>query len=121
MFRQRQFTLLWISQLISMLGSAFTMIAASIVVYRLTGSALSVSLALLVTALPSLFVGPIAGVIADRFDRKRIMVCADLLRAALIMAIPFMLPFGIGWLYVLVLLSSAVGQFFEPALAEHAA
>jgi CRP-like cAMP-binding protein/predicted MFS family arabinose efflux permease len=116
-FRWRNFTLLWTAQFISTVGSGLTAIAASILVYRLTGSALSVGMMLLVTALPGLFVGLIAGVMVDRFDRKRIMIAANLICAALVCAIPFVLPFGVAWLYIVVALSSAVGQFFAPAQA----
>jgi MFS family permease len=69
-FRRRNFTLLWIAQFISTMGSGLTSIAAAILVYRLTGSALSVGLMLMATALPSLFVGLIAGVFVDRGDRE---------------------------------------------------
>src|SRR5436309_7875445 len=97
-FRNRSFTLLWIAQFISRMGSGLTAIAASILVYRMTGSALSVGLILMATALPSLLVGLIAGVFVDRYDRKHIMIAADLIRAALVGAIPFLVPFGIAWL-----------------------
>src|SRR5580698_6606702 len=90
-------------------------VAASILVYRVTGSAMSVGFMLLAAAMPSLFVGLIAGVAVDRFDRKRIMICANLVCALIVAVIPVMLPFGITWLYVLVALSSAVEQFFAPA------
>jgi MFS family permease len=114
-FRRRSFRLLWTAQLVSTSGSALTSLAAGILVYRLTGSALSVGLMLMATAVPTLLFGLIAGVFVDRYDRKRIMIAADLIRAALVFLIPFVLPFGITWLYVLVLLSSAVTQFFDPA------
>jgi len=116
-FRNRAFTLLWTAQLISAIGSALTSLAASILVFRLTGSALSVGLMLMTTAVPTLFVGLIAGVFVDRFDRKRIMLAADLIRAVLVFLIPFLIPLNIAWLYVMVMLSSAVGQFFDPAHA----
>ncbi|MDQ2999104.1 MAG: MFS transporter, partial [Chloroflexota bacterium] len=116
-FRRRNFTLLWIAQLISVAGSALTALAASILVYRLTGSALSVGLMLMATALPSLLIGLVAGVFVDRYDRKRIMIAADMIRAVLLGAIPLLIPFGITWLYVIVIVSSAVGQFFNPAHA----
>jgi MFS family permease len=116
-FRRRNFALLWIAQFVSTMGSGLTAVAASILVYRLTGSAWSVGLMLLATALPGLLVGLIAGVVVDRFDRKRIMIAANLICALLIAAIPFVLPLGSGWLYLLVALSSAVGQFFAPAQA----
>jgi MFS family permease len=116
-FRNRSFARLWTAQLISVAGSALSSLAAAMLVYRLTGSALSVGLMLMVAALPSLLVGLIAGVLVDRLNRKHVMIAADLLRAVLIGAIPLVLPLGVGWLYAIVLLASAVGQFFEPAHA----
>jgi CRP-like cAMP-binding protein/Na+/melibiose symporter-like transporter len=116
-FRNRNFTLMWVGQLVSTAGSALTALAAGILVYRLTGSALSVGLMLMATALPTLFVGLVAGVFVDRYDRKRIMIAADLTRAVLVFLIPFFIPFNIAWLYIIVALASAVGQFFDPAHA----
>lgn len=114
-FRKRDFTLLWIGQFISTMGTALVSVAASILVYRLTGSALSVGLMLMATALPSLFVGLIAGVFVDRYNRKRIMIAAELIRAVLLVLVLFLLPYGIAWLYIIVVLASAVGQFYDPA------
>jgi len=116
-FRRRNFTLLWIAQFISTIGNGLLGVAASILVYRVTGSAMSVGLMLLAAAMPNLFVGLIAGVVVDRFDRKRIMIGANVICALAVAAIPFMLPRGIIWLYVLVAVSSAVEQFFAPAQA----
>ena len=114
-FRNRSFTLLWSGELVSTIGSALTSLAASILVFRLTNSAMSVGLMLMATAAPSLLVGLFAGVLVDRFDRKRIMMAADLLRAVLVFLITILVPHNIIWLYVIVMLSSAVGQFFDPA------
>lgn len=115
-FRHRNFSLMWIGQLISTIGSALTSLAASIMVYQKTGgSALSVGLMLMATAAPSLLVGLVAGVFVDRFDRRKIMLIADLSRAALVLLIPFLASFNIVWLYVIVIITSAIGQFFDPA------
>ncbi len=115
-FRHRNFTLMWVGQLVSTIGSALTSLAASILVYRETnGSALSVGLMLMATAAPSLLVGLVAGVFVDRFDRKRIMLIADILRAVLVFLVPFLVSSSIAWLYVIVVLTSAIGQFFDPA------
>jgi DHA3 family macrolide efflux protein-like MFS transporter len=114
-FQNRSFSLLWLGQLVSTSGSALTSLAASILVYRLTGSALSVGLMLMATALPSVLIGLIAGVFVDRFNRKTILVAADLIRALLSFLIPWMIARNILWLYAIILLSSAVGQFFDPA------
>jgi len=114
-FRNRNFSLLWTGQLISTMGSALTSIAASIYIFRLTDSALSVGLMLMATAAPSLLVGLFAGVFVDRYNRKTIMITADVIRAGLILLVPILAPLNVIWLYVIVMLISAIGQFFDPA------
>ncbi|HLE92859.1 MAG TPA: MFS transporter [Anaerolineales bacterium] len=114
-FRNRNFSLMWSGQLVSTIGTALTSLAASIYVFRLTDSALSVGLMLMATAAPSLLVGLFAGVFVDRYDRKKIMITADLIRALLVVLIPFLVPINIIWLYIIVMLTSAIGQFFDPA------
>ena len=73
-FRRRDFSLLWLAQLVSTAGSGLTDLAAGIYVWRQTQSTLAVGLTLMVTAIPSLIVGLLAGVYVDRHDRQRIMV-----------------------------------------------
>lgn len=114
-FRHRDFRLMWLGQFVSTAGTALTSLAASILVYRLTGSALSVGLMMMATAAPSLLVGLFAGVIVDRYDRKKIMIVTELLRAVLIALIPFLVTRNIVWLYVIVALTSAIAQFYDPA------
>lgn len=116
-FRNRNFTRLWIGQLIGEMGSALTEMAAFIFVYQQTGSALSVGLMMIVAAAPTLLIGLIAGVFVDRYNRQRIMALADLLRMGLIFALAFLLPYNIIWLYILIMLAKSVGQFFDPAHA----
>lgn len=114
-FRNRNFSLLWSGQLISTIGTALSSLAASIYVFRLTDSAMSVGLMLMATAAPSLLVGLFAGVFVDRYDRRKIMIMADILRALLVVLVPFLVPLNVIWLYVVVMLTSAIGQFFDPA------
>jgi MFS family permease len=99
------------------MGSALTALTASILVYRVTSSAESIGLMLIATSGPTLVIGLIAGVYVDRFDRKRILLISDLLRAILIFLIPFLIPFNINWLYVIVALTSAITQFYDSAHA----
>jgi len=113
--RRRAFVYIWSAQLVSTIGDALTSLAAGIIVYRLTGSALSVGLMLMATAVPALVFGLIAGVVVDRYDRKRIMVTADLLRAAVVFTIPFLVNVHVVWLYVAVMVSASITQFFSPA------
>lgn len=115
-FRKRDFSLLWTAQLVSTIGSALTDLAAGILVFRITESALNVGLTLMVTAIPTLLVGLFAGVFVDRFDRKRILLASDLLRGLLVLAIPFAVAqFGLLALYVILFLAATVRQFFDPA------
>lgn len=113
--RKRAFVYIWSAQLVSTIGDALTSLAAGIIVYRLTGSALSVGLMLMASAVPALVFGLVAGVVVDRYDRKRIMIGADLLRAAVVFTIPFLVGIHVAWLYVAVVVSASITQFFAPA------
>ncbi|MCI0347102.1 MAG: MFS transporter, partial [Chloroflexi bacterium] len=119
-FRKRDFSLLWLAQLVSTIGSALTDLAAGILVFSLTGSALNVGLVLIVAALPTLFVGLFAGVFVDRFDRKKILLASDLLRGVIVLIIPLAFnalgnDLGMVAMYGLLFLSATVRQFFDPA------
>ncbi|MFL5648212.1 MAG: MFS transporter, partial [Chloroflexota bacterium] len=114
-FRKRDFRLLWSAQLVSTIGTALTDLAAGILVFNLTGSAAAVGLMFVATALPTLAIGLIAGVFVDRYDRRKIMVIADLLRAAIVVSIPFLIQINIALLYLAVAAVSAISQFFNPA------
>ena len=113
--RNGRFVRLWTAQLVSTIGDALTSLAAGIIVYERTQSALSVGLILMATAVPTLVFGLIAGVVVDRYDRKKIMIAADILRAVVVVTIPFLISASIVWLYVLVIVSSSITQFFSPA------
>ncbi|MFL5751625.1 MAG: MFS transporter [Chloroflexota bacterium] len=114
-FRNANFRYLWTGQLVSTIGSSLTDLAAGILVFQRTGSALAVGLMLMATAIPSLVVGLVAGVFVDRFSRKKIMIASDLIRSALVFSIPFLIQIDILLLYVVVILASSVKQFFDPA------
>lgn len=114
-FRNRSFTLMWTGQLVETMGVALTSLASAILVFRLTNSAMNVGFMLMASVAPSLFIGLFAGVLVDRYDRKKIMIITNLVRTVLVLLIPFIIQYNIIWLYVIVLLSSAVTQFFDPA------
>ncbi len=111
----RSLSLLWFGELVSTAGSALTTMAASLLIYRLTGSTLQVSLMLISMALPSLLVGLFAGVMVDRINRKKVMLAADIIRAGLSILLPTLAAHNQLWVYGIVLLSNTVGQFFNPA------
>ena len=115
-FHKRDFSLLWLAQLISTAGSSLTDLAAGIWVYRETGSALAVALTLMATAVPSLVVGLLAGVYVDRHDRRKIMMMTCLIQSVIVGIIALAVELdSILALYALILVNAGVKQFFDPA------
>ncbi len=92
-FKNKNFVKLLSGQFFSNFGDAVFRIAIVLYVYSLTGSAAQMTLILAAQTLPWILIGPISGVFADRFSRKTIMVSSDMLRAAAIVAIPFLQSF----------------------------
>ena len=116
LFTSRSFMALWLGQTVSFIGDYFYFLAIPIMVEKLTGSALQVGLAVISSALPMLVLGPVAGVFVDRWDRKRTMIVADLLRALLVLAsLLVRTPDQIWIFYVVGFLMSCVSRFFFPA------
>src|SRR4051812_655460 len=114
--RQRNFALLWAGGLISMLGDWLLFIALPFYIYDLTGSALATGAMFIAETLPILLFGSIGGVFADRWDRKKTMIIADLLRAALLLLLlAVRSPEWLWAIYLVVFVQSSVGQFFNPA------
>jgi len=91
MFGSSQFFHLWLSQVASSIGDwlGFLAIAALAANISENNPAASVGLVMSARIVPGFFLGPASGVIADRFDRKRVMVTCDIGRAAVLVALPF--------------------------------
>ncbi|MGH2688170.1 MAG: MFS transporter, partial [Actinomycetota bacterium] len=94
LLRERAFQRLFVSQAISASGDWIGMIAILTLVKNLTENEFAVAAALLARLAPALFFGPVAGVVADRWDRKRLMVACDLIRGGLILVLAFVVPIG---------------------------
>ena len=115
-FRNRSFVALWLGQMISFIGDYFNWIAVPIMVERLTGSALMVGLAVISNALPTLLLGPVAGVFVDRWDRKWTMIISDLLRGLLVLLCLLVQTAEQVWIYYVAgFLMSCVSRFFYPS------
>ena len=111
----RSFTRLYIAQLISFGGDWFATVALLGLALELTGSAALASLVLVLQSAPFFLASPIAGVLADRLDRRRLMVTADVLRAGA--ALTFLLVRDPSMLWIALLATaaiSALSAFFEP-------
>jgi MFS family permease len=114
--RQRNFALLWFGQLISLLGDWILFVALPFYIYTLTGSTLATGIMFMVQTLPRLFLGSVAGVFVDRWNRRRTMYIADLLQALVLL--PLLLVHSSQWvwiIYVFAFVESCISQFFIPA------
>ncbi|MCL4401196.1 MAG: MFS transporter [Acidobacteria bacterium] len=112
----RNFRRLWIAQIVSELGDWFYTLAIYSLLLELTGRASSVALAVVLQVLPQTFAGPTAGVVNDRVSRKKVMIAADLARAAIVLGMLLVRSAGTVWLiYPLLLLETVMAAFFEPA------
>ncbi len=115
-FRNRSFGLLWLGQLLSAGGDWLLAVAVPVYVFRLTGSARDTGLAVVAQILPWLVVGPVAGVFADRWSRRRIMIGADLACACAVAALMLADRQGLLWLVLLAILAeNSSNAFFSPA------
>lgn len=119
LFRNRTFVLLWIGQTVSAFGDAFFNLAVVWIVYTQSGSVLQTALVQVVWQLPDILVGPFAGVWADRFDRKRIMVVTNLCAALVVgvvaagMAAQSTLPLAL--VLVAIFCLNSLTAFLKPA------
>ncbi len=89
MFQHRAFRLLWGSQLAGSLGESVAMVALPLYVYQLSNSARLLGLFFVLQTLPRVILAPISGLLADRLDRRRLMLAADIGRAATVAILPF--------------------------------
>jgi MFS family permease len=110
------FRFLLAGNLISGLGSWLLVVAVPYQVFRLTGSTAATGLTLAAESLPALLVGPVAGVFVDRWDRRRLMITADLLRAVAVAGILLAdQPDRLVWLYLALVAENLGTVFFRPA------
>ncbi|HLN61155.1 MAG TPA: hypothetical protein VK464_06330, partial [Symbiobacteriaceae bacterium] len=87
--RNKRFLLLAAGQLTSQLGNFVGYIAVMALLYRLTGSSMVVGLYLGAQVVAGLVFGPLAGPLVDRMDKRRLMIASDLVRALLVLALPW--------------------------------
>lgn len=111
--RNPKYLRLWLGQAISNSGDACTRIALLLLVTEKTHATAPISIVMAMQLIPMLFFGPFIGVLVDRWDRKRVMLAADLWRAVIIAGILFA-P-NLATIYLLSFLASTVGLFFMPA------
>jgi MFS family permease len=114
--QNRNFRLVYIGQTISQLGDWFNAVAIFALLLDLTGSATAVAWMMIVQFLPVAIVGPLAGVVVDRVDRRRLMIVTDLLRGCLMLVLLVIHRPDQVWIaYVVMAITVGAQGFFEPA------
>jgi dTMP kinase len=120
----RPFRRLWIATSLSSLGDWLSLVALSTLASDLAGRGVAAQSAAvggvwLTSLLPALLLGPLAGAVADRLDRRLNMIIGDVLRAALYLSLVLNLSLGFAneltWMYVVQFLASCASLFWTPA------
>ena len=112
--RNRNFSLLWVGQLISFFGDRVNQVAIGVLVLQ-RATPLDVGIVFAATAVPNVFLGPLAGALVDRWDRRGTMIACDLVRAGLVLLVPLAINVHIGLVYAIALAVATVGLLFRPA------
>lgn len=115
LWRNRNFTTFWVSQTLSVAGDSFSLIAVPLLVLRATGSVAQMGLLTGAAGVAAIGSGFFAGAIVDRFDRRRLLIAADLARLVLYGLIPLAWMFGphLWVVYATVPLAAVFGMVFQ--------
>jgi MFS family permease len=118
LLRDPSFALFWGAHAISEAGSRITYVVAPMLVYDLTGSAVGTGVLAALQAVPYLLFGLIAGAIADRADRRRLMVGCNLLQTVILASVPVAAAagaLGVAQVFVVAILSATLFVWFDAA------
>lgn len=115
-FRQRDFSLLWIGNFISMMGDWMLLVALPFYVFQRTGSALAMGAIFIVEVIPTLLLGSVAGVFVDRWSRRLTLVVTNVLSAlVLLLLLLVQTRSGLWLVYVVAFAESLIDCFASPA------
>ena len=116
----RDFLLIWFGQMTSGIGSRLSSFALGIWVLRTTGSTTQFALIFVAMAVPALLIAPFAGALVDRWDRRRIMLCCDIVSASAQLVLAALLmnsQLAIWHIYLCVGATALANAFHGPAYA----
>jgi predicted MFS family arabinose efflux permease len=113
--RNRPLCALVLAQMVSSLGDRLHEVVLAVLVLGLSGQPAMAVLVFLVGTAPRFLLGPVAGVVADRYERRRLMICADLARASLVLLVPLAAVASPVATLPLTFLLTSVGLVFRPA------
>jgi MFS family permease len=109
------FSALWAGQFISLLGDRLHQLALVAVVWILTESEFATGMIFFAATLPNLLLGPIAGTLVDRWDRKEVLIVSDIVRAAIVLLLPLAAMANVLLVYPMAFAVTTISLFFRPA------
>ncbi len=118
LLRNRNFVLLWLAQIVSGMGDVLYNVGVMVTIFERTGSALQTGGVLVATTLPPFLLGPVAGVLVDRYPRRSMMIAMDLLRAGLVALLLLFIQregFSVWGIYLIVAGLASATTFYTPA------
>ena len=118
--KNREFRRLFLSSVVSLAGDWFSFVAVADLVTRLTGRPGAAAFMYAATVLPVFLASPISGAIADRYDRKRILIAADLIRVPIVLLLCFAALWGSVALAIGAVIALGVGASFHDPVASAA-
>jgi MFS family permease len=114
--RNRNFRFLWTGQVVSLFGDWFDLIASAALISNLTHSGLAVGSLFVVRMMAPFLISPLAGVLADRYNRKKLLIIADILRGIIVLGFLLVRTEQQAWLlYVITAIQLAFSGIFFPA------
>src|SRR5690606_8290196 len=109
LLRNQAFVRFWLAGFFVIVSTWMLFITMQVMVYELTGSTLATGMILVCTSLPGVLLGPVAGVLVDRWSRRRVMAVGALALAALLLAgIPVTREVSVTWLYAIILVQAVI-------------
>lgn len=117
-WRNRTFVLIWLGNAISVIGDGFHSVALGLWVLQTTGSATAMGGVMAARIIVGVLLGAVAGTVADRTDRRRLMIAMNLVRTVLVLGVAYIVASGHGGLPAVVGLTALIAvfsSFFGPA------
>jgi len=113
--KNRNFALVSFGQWVSNIGSSINFIAITWLTLMLSDAVLSLGILLVLLKIPSIIIGPFAGVIADKYNKKNIIIISDIVRGLLSLLMMFYSN-SINMIFLLMLIQTVIDVFFSPAI-----
>jgi len=112
----RNFRYIWLGEIVSLLGDWFNLIASATLIGSLTGSGVALGGLFVVRMLAPFLVSSFGGVVVDRYNRKQILIFADVVRGIVVLGFLFIRePSHVPWIYVLTAIQLGLSGIFFPA------